>query len=59
MGAVTAFLRIPMTAAAVLINVMSFVVLPSIVDEALLDGRHFPTSRGCFLMNCHLPFGSG
>jgi hypothetical protein len=40
-----------MSAAAVLIDVMSIVVLPSIVDEVLLDGHRFPTSKGQPLMN--------
>ena len=58
-GAVTAFLRIPKSAAVVLVDVMSSVVLPSIVDEALLVGHHFLTSRGRPLMNGHLPLIPG
>ena len=54
-GAVTAFLRIPKSAAVVLVDVMSCVVLPSIVDEALLDGYCFPSSREWFLMHRRLP----
>ena len=50
-SAVTAFLSIPMSAAAVLVDVMSSVVLPSFVNEALLDGHYFPTSTGQTLMN--------
>ena len=50
-SAVAAFLGNPMLVAAVLVDVMSSIVLPSIVDEVLLDGHCFPTSKGWPLMN--------
>jgi hypothetical protein len=52
---VATFLRVPVSAAVMLIDVMSSVVLPSIVDEALLDGYCFPSSREWFLMHRRLP----
>lgn len=46
-GAVAMLLSVPMSAAAVLVDVMSSVVLFSIVDEAFLDGyRFFPRGGG-------------
>ena len=48
-----------MSAVVVLVDVMSSVVLNSIVDEALLDGHHFLTLRGRPLMNGHLPLVLG
>ena len=59
MGAVATFLYIPISAAAMLVDVISGVALPSIVDEALLDGRRFPISRGWSLVDRHLPLDSG
>jgi len=53
------FLCIPMSAAAMLVDVLSSVVLPLIVDEALLDGYCFPFLRGWFLMHRRLPLVSG
>jgi len=46
-GAVAMLLSVPMSSAAVLVDVMSSVVLFSIVDEAFLDGyRFFPRGGG-------------
>ena len=56
--AVAALLCIPMPAAAMLVDVMSSVP-PSIIDEALLDRRCFPTSRGWFLMDRYFSLVSG
>ena len=58
-SAVATLLSIPMSTMVVLVDVMSSVVLPSIVDEALLVGHHFLTSRGRPLMNGHLPLIPG
>ena len=58
-GNVAALLGIPMPAAAILVDVVSSVVSPLIIDEVLLDGRGFPSSRGWSLMNRHLPLVSG
>jgi len=58
-SAVAAFLHIPMSAAAMLIDIMSSIVLPSIVDEALQDGQLFPTSRGVAPNEQMPPFHSG
>ena len=48
-----------MSAPAMLIDIMLSVVLPSIVDEVLLDGRRFPISRGWSLVDRHLPLDLG
>ena len=58
-GALAVLLCVPMPVAAMLVDVMSSVVLPSIIDEALLDRRCFPTSRGWFLLDRHLPLVLG
>ena len=42
-----------------LVDVISGVALPSIVDEALLDGRRFLISRGWSPVDRHLPLDSG
>jgi len=44
-----------MSVAAVLIDVIPGVVLPSVVNEALLDGRRFPISWGRSLVDRHIP----
>jgi hypothetical protein len=57
--AVATFLRIPVSAAVMLVDVMSSVALLSIVDEALLDGYCFLSSREWFLMHRRLPLVLG
>jgi hypothetical protein len=54
---VATLLSIPMSTTVVLVDVMSSVVLASIVDEALLDGKCFLASRRRLLMNRYLPLG--
>jgi hypothetical protein len=48
-----------MPAAAILIDVMSSVVSPLIIDEVLLDWHGFSSSRGWSLVDRHLPLVSG
>ena len=52
-------LSVPMSATVVLIDVMSSVMLPSIFDEAFLDGYRLFPLRGRPLMNGHLPLITG
>jgi hypothetical protein len=51
MSVVALLLSVPVSAASRLVDVMSSVVLSSIVDEVLLDGHHFLASRRRLLMN--------
>ena len=48
-----------MSTASMLIDVMSSILLSSIVDEALLDEHRFLASRWWLLMNLYLPLVSG
>jgi len=57
-GAVAALLCIPMSTARMLVDVMSCVVSPLIIDEVVFDRRCFPPSRGWLLMDLHLLFVS-
>jgi len=59
MSAVALLPRVPVSAASMLVDVMSSVVLPSIIDKALLDGHSFLASRRRFLMDEHLPLVPG
>jgi len=49
-GAVAAHLCIPMPTAMILVDVMSSIVSPLIVNEVLLDGRGFPSLMWWSLM---------
>ena len=52
-------LSVPVSAVSMLIDVTSSVMLSSIFNEALLDGRYFLASRWRLLMNRYLPLISG
>ena len=59
MSVVAPLLSIPVSTASMLLDVMSSVVLSSIVDEVLLDGHCLLASRWRHLMNGHLPLVLG
>jgi hypothetical protein len=50
-GAVALLLSVLVSAASMLVDVLSSIVRSSIIDEALLDGKHFLASRGWLLIN--------
>jgi len=58
-GAVAPLLGVPVSAASILVDVVSSIVWSSIVDELLLDRDRFLASSWWFLMNRHLPLISG
>ena len=58
-GTVATLLCIPMSAVAVLVDVMSSIVLSSIINEVFLDGYRFFPSRGQSLMKGNLPLITG
>jgi len=56
MGALTAFLCVPISTAAMLVDVTSCVVPPLIVDGVVVDKRCLPPSRGWLLMDRYILF---
>jgi hypothetical protein len=50
-GVVALLLSVPVSAASMLVDVMSSIMRSSIVDEALLDRHRFLASRWRLLMN--------
>jgi len=58
-GTVTAFLYVPISTAAMLVDVASCVVLPLIVDGVVEDKRCLLPSRGWLLMDRYLLFVLG
>ena len=59
MGAVTAFLYVPISTATMLVDVASCIVSPLIVDGVVEDKRCLLASRGWLLMDRYLLFVLG
>jgi hypothetical protein len=58
-GAVAPLLSISVSAESMLVDVMTSIVRASIIDETLLHGNCFLSSRWRLLMNRYLPLVSG
>jgi len=58
-GTITALLYIPMSTVSILVDVVSCVVSPLIIDGVVLDRRFPLSSRGWLLMDRHLLLVSG